>query len=104
MILARSQARSMLRLSIFIFEDSTMFQTIQRLALWDFLQALRMRYVMLFTIVCLTVVAFPTIANYLVELNFAIQPVVQIEPSAVSPIVDSTFPLTRTHQEPNFYQ
>lgn len=82
-----------------------MFQTIQRLALWDFLQALRIRYVMLFAIVGLTVIAIPSIVNHLTAANyFASQPMVQIEQATVMTIPDTTFPLSRTHQEPNFYQ
>jgi hypothetical protein len=82
-----------------------MFQTIQRLALWDFLQALRIRYVMLFAIVGLAVVAIPSIVNHLTTANyFAFQPTVQIERATVMSIPDTTFPLSRTHQEPNFYQ
>jgi hypothetical protein len=87
------------------FEDSTMFQAIQRLALWDFLQALRIRYVMLFAIVGLTVIAIPSIVNHLTAANyFASQPTVQIEQATVMAIPDTTFPVSRTHQEPNFYQ
>jgi hypothetical protein len=86
-----------------------MFPTFQRPAFLGFLQSLRLRSVILFAIGFFTVVMMPRITTVMNSDLLAGYNAAPFEQSSIRTIVentfaDTTFPVSLTHQEPNFYQ
>lgn len=80
-----------------------MFQTFPRPAFLGFLQSLTIRYVVLFAIGLCAAVMLPAASVYV--LNATWLPghnSAQLQPFTT--FAETTFPLSMTHQEPNFYQ
>jgi hypothetical protein len=79
-----------------------MFQTIQLPTFLNFRPSLALRSVLLFAIACFSVIALPLMADYVMHANW-------LPGNAAMPFqsvnsVESSFPASLTHQEPNFYQ
>jgi hypothetical protein len=76
-----------------------MFQSFPRLTLPAFLQAVTVRSALLFIVAVLSVVMLPWIADQLFASS-----VVSPDMNPHVTFETSNFPVSRTHQEPNFYQ
>jgi hypothetical protein len=89
-----------------------MLQSFQRLALPAFFQAISLRSALLFAIALFTVVMSPAIGNQLANLaNFDVAAAMPFQSAVMNPHLTANvsaetanFPLSMTHQEPNFYQ
>jgi hypothetical protein len=81
-----------------------MFQMIQLPAFLNFRSSLALRSVLLFAIACFSAIALPFVTDYVMQLSVtAAMPFQAAAPVSLS-IAESDFPVSRTHQEPNFYQ
>lgn len=79
-----------------------MFQTIQLPTFLNFRPSLALRSVLLFAIACFSVIALPLVTDYVMHANW-------LPGNAAMPFqsvnsVESSFAVSLTHQEPNFYQ
>jgi hypothetical protein len=81
-----------------------MFQTIQLPTCLNFRPSLALRSVLLFAIACFSAIALPLVAHDVTSLSSTASLPFQSVAAVSSSIDASNFPVSLTHQEPNFYQ
>jgi hypothetical protein len=81
-----------------------MFQTIQLPTCLNFRPSLALRSVLLFAVACFSAIALPLVTHYVMQLPGTVTLPFQSVAPVSSSIGASNFPVSLTHQEPNFYQ